>query len=111
MNFEIFQNELGLKDALENDTISNLFLNVFTLKRMPFEIEKEVRILIESSPKNDGIRRVTIDLLDIINDIYLDPRIKENEEKAIKTYIKSFGFSSSIVRKSRLFEDKHIKLQ
>lgn len=45
----IFKNTIGLKAALEQSSVNDVFLNVFTLKRMPFEYEKEVRIIIEFS--------------------------------------------------------------
>lgn len=105
---EIFQNTQGLKDSLENDEVNDTFLKVFTLKRMPFEYEKEVRIIIESKPLKDRIRRINIDLESLISDIYLDPRIKSNEEKAFKSYLKQFNIP---VRKSQLFQEKRILIK
>ncbi len=105
---EIFQNTVGLKTSLENKEINDTFLKVFTLKRMPFEYEKEVRIIIESSRIKEGIRRVSINLKGLIHDIYLDPRIKSNEEKAFKEYLKQFGIK---VTKSQLFQERKIVIK
>ncbi len=104
---QIFQNTQGLKAALEDNAVNDTFLKVFTLKRMPFEYEKEVRIIIESKSIKEGIRRVSIDLMDLIYGIYLDPRIKKNEEKAFKEYLKQFGVN---VTKSQLFQEKNIEI-
>jgi hypothetical protein len=105
---EIFQNTEGLKSALEENEVNDTFLKVFTLKRMPFEYEKEVRIIIESKSIKKGIRRVNIDLKDLIHGIYLDPRIKTNEEIAFKKYLESFGVK---VTKSQLFQEKNIVIK
>jgi hypothetical protein len=105
---EIFQNTEGLKGALEENEVNDTFLKVFTLKRMPFEYEKEVRIIIESKSIKEGIRRVNIDLKDLIHGIYLDPRIKTNEEKAFKEYLKQFGVE---VTQSKLFQQKNIVIR
>lgn len=105
---EIFQNTEGLKTALEENEVNDTFLKVFTLKRMPFEYEKEVRIIIESKSIKEGIRRVNIDLIDLIHGIYLDPRIKTNEEIAFKKYLEGFGVK---VTKSQLFQERNIKIK
>jgi hypothetical protein len=105
---EIFQNTEGLKAALEENEVNDSFLKVFTLKRMPFEYEKEVRIIIESKSIKEGIRRVNIDLKELIHGIYLDPRIKTNEEIAFKKYLKSSGVK---VTKSQLFQERNIVIK
>jgi len=105
---EIFQNTNGLRDSLEQTDINDIFLDVFTLKRKPFEYESEVRIIIESNYLKEGVKKVKIDLKELISDIYLDPRIKPNEEIAFKKYIKEFGF---VARKSQLFQNKNIRIQ
>ena len=105
---EIFQNTEGLKDSLEEKEVNDIFLKVFTLKRKPFEYEKEVRIIIESGKIKEGIRRVNIDLKDFITGIYLDPRIKTNEEIAFKSYLHNFGIK---VTKSQLFQERKITIK
>lgn len=105
---EILQNEVGLRKSLENEELNDIFLKIFSLKRVPFEYEKEVRIILESKPTKDGVRRININLKDLIDDIYLDPRIKPNEEKAFKEYLKQFAIK---VRKSQLFQDKKIVIK
>jgi hypothetical protein len=105
---EIFQNTEGLKDSLEEKDINDIFLKVFTLKRKPFEYEKEVRIIIESNRIKEGIRKVNIELKDFISSIYLDPRIKTNEEIAFKEYLRHFGIK---VTKSQLFQERKITIK
>lgn len=105
---EIFQKTHGLKDSLEEKEVNDIFLKVFTLKRKPFEYEKEVRIIIESGKIKEGIRRVNIDLKDLITSIYLDPGIKPNEAKAFKAYLNDFGIK---VIQSKLFQERKIKIQ
>jgi hypothetical protein len=105
---EIFRNTEGLRAALEKKEVNDTFLKVFTLKRLPFEYEKEVRIIIESKNIKEGIKRVNIDLKDLIQGIYLDPRIKTNEEKAFKEYLKQFGVE---VTQSKLFQEKNIVIK
>jgi hypothetical protein len=105
---EIFQNTEGLKAALYQKNVNDTFLKVFSLKRMPFEYEREVRIIIQSKNTKDGIRKVNIDLKDLIRGIYLDPRIKTNEEKAFKAYLSQFGIQ---VSKSQLFQVKNIVIK
>jgi len=105
---EIFQNTEGLKSSLEEKEVNDTFLKVFTLKRMPFEYEKEVRIIIESKSIKEGIKRVNIDLKEVIQGIYLDPRIKTNEEKTFKEYLKQYGIK---VTKSQLFQEKNIVIK
>ncbi|MBK6783798.1 MAG: DUF2971 domain-containing protein [Saprospiraceae bacterium] len=73
---EILQNTNGLRDTLEQTDINDIFLDVFTLKRKPFEYENEVRIIIESGYLKEGIRKVKIDLKDLISDIYLGSKNK-----------------------------------
>ncbi|MEP6794922.1 MAG: DUF2971 domain-containing protein [Saprospiraceae bacterium] len=102
-------NTIKLKSALESNEMEDLFLKIFTLKRTPFEYEKEVRIILESSPTKDGLKRIKIGLLnDIINDIYLDPRLKTNEEKALKEYLRQFHIN---VRQSQLYRAKNVQIQ
>lgn len=106
---EILQNTTGLRDALESNTINDIFLQVFTYKRMPFEFEKEVRIIIESKPTQDKVKRVRFTDFDLIRGVFLDPRMKPNEEIALKFYLKErFGIRA---KKSRLFEDKNLTIQ
>jgi hypothetical protein len=104
---EIFQNTNGLKASLEENEVNDTFLKVFSLKRKPFEYENEVRIIIESKKLKDGIRRVNIELTSLISDVYLDPRIKPNEEKVFKEYLKPYNLK---VRHSKLFQHKNIKI-
>jgi hypothetical protein len=105
---EILKSTIGLKDSLESETINDTFLNIFSLKRMPFKYEEEIRIIFESNPMNNGLRKVKINLTEVISDIYLDPRMKDYETKAWKEYLAQFNIP---VRKSQLFLNKKIKIQ
>lgn len=105
---EMLQQTKGLKNAIESDQITHVFLNAFLSKRMPFKYEEESRIIIQSSFKETGLRKINIHPLELIKDIYLDPRMGNHETLAWKEYLKQFGIP---VMKSLLFQDKRIVIQ
>lgn len=105
---EELQQTLGLKDAIKMDKINDLFIKTFLLKRRPFKYEEESRIIVQSYPNDSGIRKLNINITDIIKDIYLDPRMGSYETVAWKEYLKPFGIP---VKKSLLFVNKNIKIQ
>lgn len=101
-------NIVGLKKAIEDDKLSNTFLEAFHLKGKPFEYESELRIILLSELSEGGLKRISIDLKSIIDDIYLDPRMEHHETIAWKEYLKKFGIR---VKKSLLFKDKKIEIK
>lgn len=105
---ESLQQTVGLKKALEDDRINELFLKTFLLKRRPFKYEEESRIVVQSRPNKNGVRKLNLELKDCIKDIYLDPRMGQHETIAWKEYLKQFDIK---VLKSQLFVEKNIKIQ
>lgn len=105
---EELQQTIGLKEAIEEDKINDLFIKTFLLKRRPFKYEEESRIIVQSNPNESGVRKLSINLKDIIKDIYLDPRLGKYEELAWKNYLSQFNIP---VKKSLLFIEKNIKIQ
>lgn len=105
---EELQQTLGLKDAIEMNKINDLFIKTFLLKRKPFKYEEESRIIVQSVQNESGIRKLVINLKDVIKDIYLDPRMGKHETFAWKEYLEQFEIP---VAKSQLFVNKNIKIQ
>lgn len=95
----------GLKASFKIKEPNDVFLNAFLMKRMPFQYEEEVRILINSEPNKDKLKRYKCSISDFIKEIRLDPRMTKSEETALKNYIKQFGIK---VTKSQLFTEKKI---
>lgn len=79
---ENLQQKIGLKKALEEDRINKTFLNTFILKRRPFKYEEESRIIVQSRPNINGVRKLKIDIKECIKDIYLDPRMGDCKSSA-----------------------------
>lgn len=102
------ENIPGLFESLSQNSVSDSFLKAFTLKRKPFEYEEELRIIVQSEPNQTGLKKIKINTKALIKDIYLDPRIGPNEEKALKEYLKKFSIQ---VRQSQLLRSKKIKIQ
>lgn len=96
----------GLKSELNSQMITPSFLRGFILKRKPFEYEREVRILIESSRRLDNLKRLNAKMPQIVNELRLDPNMKRYEEMAWKIYLKNRY--NVKVTKSQLFIEKTI---
>lgn len=105
---EKLQNTVNLKKTLEGATVNDTFLQLFHLKRIPFEYEKEVRFIFEASSTKDNLKRIDIKLSDIIQDIYLDPYMGTSETKAWKEYLSQYKIK---VIKSLLFKNKKIDIK
>jgi hypothetical protein len=95
----------GLKNSFKLDDPNDIFMKAFLMKRMPFQYEEEVRVLIKSAPTEDRLKRYNGTIKDIIKEIRLDPRMNRPEESALKDYIKKFEIK---VTKSQLFTEKKI---
>lgn len=95
----------GLKASFKLKEPNDVFMKAFLMKRMPFQYEEEVRILINSKPNEDRLKRYKCSISDFIKEIRLDPRMTKPEETALKNYIKQFGIK---VTKSQLFTEKKI---
>lgn len=98
----------GLRDSLALEEPNDTFFNTFHLKRMPFKYEEESRIsILTPKGREDGLRRIEINPNEIISQIYLDPRMGNQETKAWKSYLGKFDIT---VKKSLLFKEKNIKI-
>jgi hypothetical protein len=95
----------GLKNSFTLKRPDDTFMKAFLMKRMPFQYEDEVRILIKSNASNKGIKKYKSTIKNIVMEIRLDPRMNKPEELAMKFYIKTFSIK---VTKSQLFTDKKI---
>lgn len=96
-------------DALNTKTINEAHIELMLLKRRPFEYEDEIRILLYPDAKRKTqIYDLTIDPKRILSGYMLDPRMEEPIANMIKEYFMSTYEVS--LKKSRLYEKKHIKI-
>ena len=67
-----FQNTKELKASLKLKEPNDTFLKLFHYKRIPFEYENEVRLLIQAEPIKLGVRKVQIKPRVLFEEIRLD---------------------------------------
>lgn len=105
---EQLKNLVGLRDSMLLDEPNPTFFEAFHLKRMPFEYEKESRFSILLSDENkSGLKKINIDPESVFSEIYLDPKMGDNETKAWKKHLSQYKIP---VKKSLLFKDKNITI-
>lgn len=85
----------------------SIMLNLLLLKRIAFEYEDEIRIIItkKNKTKEKGIKIIYTDTKTLISKIVIHPSVKEHTEKLIKESIKS-KYGIMTVFKSNLYNSK-----
>jgi hypothetical protein len=100
-----FQRDVKFWKELRSATINETHLKLMLKKRMPFEYENEVRImLLRKTPMTKSVAKVSIlKTKELIHGIKLDPRMGTYMARMVKGVFFSKGFSPTVVRKSRLY--------
>ena len=98
------RNENYWKD-LQSKEINETHLNLMLKKRLPFQYENEIRImLIRKTAMTNSVAKISIKKTkELIHGIKLDPRMGTYMAKMVKEIFAKKGFDPKSVRKSRLY--------
>lgn len=104
-NLYKFQTDAPFWKQLKSKTVNKTHLRLLLKKRMPFEYENEIRILLlRKTPMKKSVAKIKMtDPKKLIKTIKLDPRIGTYMGRMIKEAFASRGFNSKVIRKSGLY--------
>jgi hypothetical protein len=100
-----FQKDVKFWKELQSQTINETHLKLMLKKRLPFEYENEIRImLLRKTPMTKSVAKVSLTKAnELISGIKLNPRMGTYMARMVKEIFCAKGFTADVVRKSRLY--------
>lgn len=107
-----FNGDEELWNKLNSKTINESHLNLMLKKRLPFEFENEIRILlVRKKSMSLSITKVLIkSIKELINNITLDPRMGPFVVKMVKEALVQKGFQETVIDQSNLYSTPNSKI-
>ena len=102
------EGDLRTIPKMTKDQLSRIMLESLFVKRNSFSHESECRLVFMKgrglNGKDEPVKRMTIDPLDFIENVYFDPRADSAYvERCKKVLIDAFGYPSKRIKKSNLY--------